>query len=111
MLLVFGSLVFLPEWSAPIEEAKVVAERSEGRWWCAEMHRLRGVFLATLGANEAQIEVSLCAAIRTAKEQKSVSLAARAEATYTEYRRQKRRAQVHGFQRVVLSGALSLACL
>ena len=72
-----------------IKEAEVVAERSEGRWWCAEMHRLRGVFLATLGADETQIEASFCAAIRIAKEQKSVSLEKRAEATYAEYRRQK----------------------
>jgi hypothetical protein len=47
------------------------------------------VFLATLGAEEFQIEASFCAAIRTAKEQKSVSLEKRAEATYAEYRRQK----------------------
>ena len=53
------------------------------------MHRLRGVFLATLDADETQIEASFCAAIRTAKEQKSVSLEKRAEATYAEYRRQK----------------------
>ena len=72
-----------------IKEAEVVAERSEGRWWCAEMHRLGGVFLATLGADEAQIEVSFGEAIRIAKQQKSVSLAKRAEATYAEYRRQK----------------------
>jgi adenylate cyclase len=72
-----------------IKEAEVVAERSEGRWWCAEMHRLRGVFLATLGADEAQIKASFCAAIKTAKEQKSVSLEKRAEGTCAEYRRQK----------------------
>ena len=40
----------------------------------AELHRLRGVFLTTLGAEEAQIEASFCEAIRIAKEQKSVSL-------------------------------------
>jgi len=48
------------------------------------------VFLAALGAIEAQIEASFCEAIRIAKEQKSVSLQKRAEATYTEYRRQKK---------------------
>jgi hypothetical protein len=53
------------------------------------MHRLRSVFLATLGADEAQIEAAICAALRTAREQKSVSLTARAEATYAEYLRQK----------------------
>ena len=72
-----------------IKEAEVFAERSEGRWWCAEMHRLGGVFLATLGAEETQIETSFCEAIRIAKQQKSVSLEKRAEATYAEYRRQK----------------------
>ena len=72
-----------------IKEAEVVAERSEGRWWCAEMQRLRGVFLATLGAEETQIETSFCEAIRIAKEQKSVSLGKRAEASCAEYRRQK----------------------
>ena len=72
-----------------IREAQVLAERFEGRWWCAELHRLRGVFLAAIGADESQIEASFREAIRIAKEQKSVSLEKRAEATYTEYRRHK----------------------
>ena len=66
-----------------------MVERSEERWWCAELHRLRGVFLAALGGDETQIEASFCEAIKIAKEQKSVSLEKRAEATYAEYRRQK----------------------
>jgi adenylate cyclase len=70
-----------------IEEAKAVVERSEARMWCAELHRLRGVFLAAIGANEAQIEASFCAAIRTAKEQKSISLAKRAEESYAGYQK------------------------
>ena len=72
-----------------INEAEAVAERREERWWSAELHRLRGVFLATLGADEAQIEASFQAAMSTARQQKSVSLEKRAEATYAEYRRQK----------------------
>ena len=72
-----------------IEEAEAVVERFEERGWCAELHRLRGVFLAALGADEPQIEASFCEAIRIAKEQKSVSLQKRAEETYAEYRRQK----------------------
>ena len=72
-----------------ISEAEAVVERSEERHWCAELHRLRGVFLAALGADETQIEASFRAAISTAKEQKSISLEKRAEATYAEYRRQK----------------------
>jgi len=66
-----------------------LGERSEERWWSAEQHRLRGVFLATLGAEEAQIEASFCEAISTANKQKSVSLEKRAEGTYADYRRQK----------------------
>jgi hypothetical protein len=72
-----------------IKEAEALAARSEERWWCAELHRLRGVFLATIGADEAQIEASICAAISTAKQQKSISLEKRAEATYAEYCDQK----------------------
>jgi hypothetical protein len=72
-----------------IREAEALVERSEERWCSAELHRLRGVFLAALGADDAQIEAVFCDAIRIAKEQKSVSLQRRAEATYAEYRRQK----------------------
>ena len=72
-----------------LSEAEALAERFEQSFWCAELHRLRGVCLAAMGADEAQIEASYCAAIRIAEEQKSISLATRAEATYAEYRRQK----------------------
>jgi hypothetical protein len=72
-----------------IREAEALVEGREERWWCAELHRLCGVFLATMGAEETKIEASFQAAINTAKEQKSVSLEKRAEATYVEYRRQK----------------------
>ena len=72
-----------------LREAEALAETRSERWWWAELHRLRGVFLATIGAEETQIEASFCEAIRTAKEQKSVSLEKRAEATYAEYHRQK----------------------
>jgi adenylate cyclase len=72
-----------------IREAEALAEEREERWWCAELRRLRGVFLATLGADEMQTEASFSQAIRIAHEQKSVSLQKRAEATCAEYRRQK----------------------
>jgi predicted ATPase len=72
-----------------INEATAIAERFEHGYYSAELHRLRGLFLTTLGAEEVQIEASFCEAIRIAKEQKSVSLEKRAEATYAEYRRQK----------------------
>ena len=82
-----------------INEAEALAERFENRYWSAELHRLRGVFLAALGADETQIEASFCKAISTAKQQKSISLATRAEATYEEYRRQKASAlEGHGFR-------------
>jgi len=72
-----------------INEAAAIAERFEHRYSSAELHRLPGVFLTALGADETQIEASFCEAIRTAREQKSVSLEKRAEATCAEYRRQK----------------------
>ena len=72
-----------------IEEAVALADSSEEHWWCAELQRLRGVFLTAMGADEAQIEASFCEAISIAQKQKSVSLEKRAKATYGEYRRQK----------------------
>ena len=78
-----------PEALEAITEAEALAERFEHRSMFSRLHQLRGVFLAAMGAKETQIEASFCAAIRIAKEQKSVSLEKRAEATYAEYRRQK----------------------
>jgi len=72
-----------------INEAEALAERFEQRYCCATLHWLRGLFLASLGANETQIEALFCEAIRIAREQKSISLQKRAEAMYAEYRRQK----------------------
>jgi hypothetical protein len=72
-----------------INEAEPMAERFEQRYWSAELHRLRAVFLTALGAEETEIEASFGEGIRIAKEQKSVSLQKRAEGTYAEYRRQK----------------------
>jgi hypothetical protein len=66
-----------------------MAERSEERFLCAELYRVRGVFLANLGAEGSQIEASFCAAISTARQQKSISLEKRAEETYAAYRREK----------------------
>ena len=78
-----------PEALEAIEKAEALVERSEERWCCAELHRLRAVFLAAICADETKIEDSLCKAIRTAKEQKSSSLATRVEVTYAEYHRSK----------------------
>jgi hypothetical protein len=74
---------------AALEEGETVVERSEARVWSAELSRLRGVFLAILGADEVQIETSFGTAISTARAQKSTSLAARAEASYLESLRPK----------------------
>jgi Protein kinase domain/NACHT domain len=101
-----GSILALPFWLAmkaevlhladrtaealeAIWEAEAMVERSGEREWCAELHRLRGVFLTAVGADEVQIEASFCEAIETAREQKSISLEKRAEATCAKYRRQK----------------------
>jgi len=89
----------IPEALEAIREAEALAEEREERWWCAELHRLRSVFLTAMGAEETQIEASFCEAIRTAREQKSVSLEKRAAGTYAEYRRQKASALGgHGFR-------------
>jgi hypothetical protein len=82
-------------------------------WRAAKLHRrLRGVFLAAMGAEETQIEASLCAAIKIAKEQKSISLATRAEATYAEYRRQKASGSGgRGFQLPLYWGDSQTKCL
>jgi hypothetical protein len=72
-----------------INEAEALAERFEQRLNCSLLHRLRGVFLTALDADETEIEAAFCAAIRIARQQKSISLEKRAEATYEEYRRQK----------------------
>ena len=72
-------LKVLRAWSAGKREAEAPVARSGNHSWCAELHRLRAVFLAAMDADEANIQASLCAAIRIAKEQKSVSLEKRAE--------------------------------
>jgi predicted ATPase len=74
-----------------ITEAEALAERSEERWWCAELQRLRGMFLMTIGADETQIEASFRQAVSTARGQKSASLVTRAQVTYAQYRCRKER--------------------
>jgi predicted ATPase len=86
-----GSMLVVPYWLAlkaevlhladrtsealeAITEAEALVVRTEERGWCAELHRLHGVFLTTMGADEAEIETSFREAIRIAREQKSISL-------------------------------------
>ena len=57
-----------------IRVAESLVERSEERWCGVELHRLRGVFLAGMTADETQIEASFCAAVSMAKQQNSISL-------------------------------------
>jgi serine/threonine protein kinase/tetratricopeptide (TPR) repeat protein len=78
-----------PEALQAIEEAEAVGQKMEERVDLAELHRLRGVFLASMGAEETRIEASFFEALRIAKEQKSISLEKRAEGSYVEYRRRK----------------------
>ncbi len=84
--------IVLSEGLQVIREAEVLAERQEERWCSAELHRLRGVFLATIGGDEAEIEAAFRAAISTARKQNSISLAKRAEATSSQYNYEKARA-------------------
>jgi tetratricopeptide (TPR) repeat protein len=76
-----------------IREAEGLVERFEERLWRADLHRLRGVLLTAMGADETQIEASFCEAIRTAREQKSIPLARRAEASFAEYRSKRQAGQ------------------
>ena len=78
-----------PEALETIQQAEALAESLDEGWWRVELQRLRGVFLASLGAEEAQVEAAFREAIATAQQQKSMPLEKRAEATYAEYRRQK----------------------
>jgi predicted ATPase len=71
-----------------LKEAEELTKRSEERYWCAELHRLRAVFLSAIGSDQTQIEASFHTAIKTAQEQKSVSLGRRAKKSYTEWRAQ-----------------------
>ena len=68
-----------------IDEAEAISNRSEIRSWSSELHRLRGVFLASMHADENQVKDSLAKAINIAREQKSISLQKRAEAACAEY--------------------------
>jgi hypothetical protein len=70
-----------------LTKAETFVQRYAERSWLAELQRLRGVFLAAIGADEAKVEDSFSAAIRIANGQKSISLVKRAEATLAEYRR------------------------
>jgi adenylate cyclase len=71
-----------------ISEAEVLAQRIRLGWCSAELSRVRGVFLAALGAVGPQIETAFREAIRIARKQKAISLKKRAEATFAEYRSQ-----------------------
>ena len=72
-----------------IREAEALVERSEERWWSAELCRLCAVFLAALGAAPTVIEASFRESFRAAKRQQSAPLAKRAETTYAEYCQKK----------------------
>jgi serine/threonine protein kinase/predicted ATPase len=101
-----GAMLLMPYWLAlkaealhladrtsealeAIREAEALVARSEERWCGVELHRLRGVFLAGMGAEETQIEASFCEADRMAKRQKSISLEKRVKTTCAGYQQQK----------------------
>jgi serine/threonine protein kinase len=70
-----------------IEEAQAHIEIYGERWHLSELYRLRALLFAATGGDNTKIEDSFRAAISTAKQQKSLSLEKRAEASYAEYHR------------------------
>jgi predicted ATPase len=74
---------------AAIKEAEELVARSGERFYLAELHRLHGVYLTAMGAEEKLIEASFREAILIANGQKAHSLTTRAEKSYAEYRRRK----------------------
>jgi predicted ATPase len=80
-----------PEALETIQEAEALAQRMEVRECVADLHRLRGVFLAAMGADEVQVEAALDQAMRTAQQQKSISLLQRAVPEFGRLARNLRR--------------------
>jgi predicted ATPase len=74
-----------------VREAEELIQRSEERYWSAELHRLRAVLLSAIGSDQIQIEASFHGAIKTAQEQKSISLVRRAKESYAKWRTQTRK--------------------
>jgi predicted ATPase len=72
-----------------VDEAEAMVQITHERQHLAELNRLRGVFLASIGAEETKIEASFLEAMRIARAQKSTSLEKRVEGSYAEYRRRK----------------------
>jgi hypothetical protein len=71
-----------PEALEAIKKAVALSEGSGEREWYPELQRLRGVFLAAIGANKTEVEAAFGESIRTAQQQNSVSLLKRAEASH-----------------------------
>jgi predicted ATPase len=72
-----------------LREAEAFVESTGGRYICSDLYRLRGIFLTAAGGEDIHIKASFCEAVRTAEQQKSVSLQKRAEGSLEEYRRQR----------------------
>jgi serine/threonine protein kinase/predicted ATPase len=72
-----------------ISEAETFVERYQQRWWSAELHRLSGVFLAAIDGDQGRIKATFSKAMSIAKDQGSISLRLRAEASDAEFRRQE----------------------
>jgi len=78
------------------EEAEAVAERFEVRWWCAELHRLRGVFLAALVLARPRLRLRSAKPLESQKSKKSISLARARGSNTTQNTTAKRRAPLGG---------------
>jgi predicted ATPase len=78
-----------PEALQALREAEAFVESTGGRYICSDLHRLRGIVLTAAGGEDIQINASFGEAVRTAEQQKSISLQKRAEAAFDAYRHTK----------------------
>jgi DNA-binding SARP family transcriptional activator/predicted ATPase len=75
---VYGQATQATDGLAAIEEALAEARAHNEHWWDAELYRLRGELLRTIGADDGDVEVALRRAIEIARTQQARSLELRA---------------------------------
>jgi predicted ATPase len=79
-----------------LAEAYTLVEQHEERWWEAEIHRLRGVFLLQHGTPQAEAEAWLQRALDVARRQEAKSLELRAAMSLARlWQQQGKQAEAH----------------